>query len=114
MTPNFQIWYLTSMDMILREQGREPGAWASDTSPVPCALSPGPPLAEVSFSPCEQPWRRVRFALIVGRDLQRGQIHAQQLRNAFAPEDVPVFVQNLQKNAAACEDKLELERHLPV
>lgn len=35
MTPNFQIWYLTSMDMILKEQE---GRHRSDTSPV-CPLT---------------------------------------------------------------------------
>lgn len=59
------------------------------------AMSPGRPLAEVTLSPCQQARWRVRFALIVGCDLQRGQIHAQQLRNPLPPEDVPVFVQNL-------------------
>lgn len=56
------------------------------------AMSPRPPLAEVTLSPCQQARWRVRFALIVGCDLQRGQIHAQQLCNTLPPKDVPVFV----------------------
>lgn len=56
-------------------------------------------------SPGEQPWRWFRLALIVGCDLQRGQIHAQQLGDPLPPIDVPVLVQDLHRGAGGRADK---------
>lgn len=61
--------------------------------PVPglCRVTPG--------SPGEQPRWWFRLALIVGCDLQRGQIHAQELGDPLPPKDVPVLVQDLRRGA---------------
>lgn len=83
-------------DLVFDIDGHDPEGKARETARClgvkALAMSPGLPLAEVTLSPCQQARRRVGFALIVGCDLQRGQIHAQQLRNPLPPEDVPVFV----------------------
>lgn len=88
-------------DLVFDIDGHDPVGTGRETGKClgvkALAVSPGLPLAEVALSPCQQAWWRVRFALIVGCDLQRGQIHAQQLCNPLPPEDVPVFVQNLQE-----------------
>lgn len=86
-------------DLIFDIDGHDPEGTGRETARClgvkALAIPPGTSPAEVSPSPCQQARWRVRFALIVGCDLQRGQIHAQQLRNPLPPENVPVFVQNL-------------------
>lgn len=99
MTPNFQIWYLTSMDMSLcAEGGRRLGGRlrGSQMAPGLCRVVPG--------LPGEQPRRWFRLTLVVGCDLQRGQIHAQQLGNALPPIDVPMLVQHLYQGSRGHAD----------
>lgn len=69
---------------------------------MPERLSPWPPslMAPGLYRmapglPGEQPRWWFRLTLVVGCDLQRGQIHAQQLGDPLPPIDVPMLVQDL-------------------
>ena len=61
-------------------------------------------------SPGEQPRGWFRLALVVGCDLQRGQIHAQQLGDPLPPIDVPMLVQDLHGEHGAVQTQLEWGR----
>lgn len=77
------------------------GGGASDPDPLRCL--PSRPCGVNLCSPGEQPWRWFRLALVVGCDLQRGQIHTQQLGDPLPPVDVPVLVQDLRGRAGAMQ-----------
>lgn len=105
MTPNFQIWYLMSMDMSLcgagegEEDGQMPEGGTLATPLHIAGLG-----RVVPSSPGKQPWLGLRLALVVGCDLQCGQIHAQQLSDPLPPIDVPMLVQNLYRRVWGCEN----------
>lgn len=50
------------------------------------------PVQGLPSSPGKQPRRGFRLALIVGCDLQRGQIHAQQFGDPLPSIDIPMLV----------------------
>ena len=100
MTPNFQIWYFTSMDISLQGRENKDGQMLESQTTAASPACPRPGVGAVlPGSPGEQPRRWLRLALIVGCDLQCGQIHAQQLGNPLPPIDVPVLVQDLHRGA---------------
>lgn len=98
MTPNFQIWYLMSMDMSLCGRGGEGWPDARGLEPGQGPARPRPAWG-CPGSPGKQPGRGFRLALIVDGDLQRSQVHAQQFGDPLPPIDVPVLVQNLHRRA---------------
>lgn len=67
--------------------------------PWPPSLATPGPCSLVVDSPGEQPRWWFGLSLIVGCDLQGGQIHAQQLGDPFPPIDVSVLVQDLRRGA---------------
>ena len=72
--------------------------------PWPPSLATPGLCRAVPDSPGEQPGGWFRLTLVVGRDLQRGQIHAQQLRDPLPPVDVAVLVQDLHRGACGRGD----------
>lgn len=89
-TPNFQIWYLMSMDVILH-RGRKRVV----------ILRAFPPQSGFAWRFQRIPAEHggVRFGLLLvchGADVQGGQVHAQQLRDPLPTVDVAVFIQHLQ------------------
>ena len=86
-TPNFQIWYLMSIDVILQRDGH-----------CVCSAAFGTMNLEMKLNlPAEHGGVRLRLLLMRhGADVQRSQVHPEQLSNPLSAVDVPVFVQHLE------------------
>ena len=108
MTPNFQIWYLMSMDMSLCRVGGRRTARCLRVRTWPPPILPQAWGVVLTSSPGKQPRRWFRLALIMGCDFQCGQIHAQQFGKSLPPIDVPVLVQDLHRRAWGHADAAEV------